>query len=101
MPKLTVTHEGETKHIDAAMGLSVMEILRQAGYPILGECNGSVSCATCHVIVAKEWFDKLPSQSEDEEDILDTVFNLEATSRLSCQIMMYDTMDGLALSIPE
>ncbi|CCQ74963.1 2Fe-2S iron-sulfur cluster-binding protein [Magnetospira sp. QH-2] len=101
MPTLTVTDaQGVTKELDADTGLSVMEILREAGYPVAGECNGSLACATCHVIIDPNWFGKLEDQAEEEEDILDTVFNLEETSRLACQIMMSDDLSGLAVSLP-
>ena len=102
MATLKVTDkDGTTKDIDAPAGLSVMEILREAGYPIVGECNGSLACATCHVVVDEDWADKIPEATEKEEDILDTVFNLEETSRLCCQIMMSDELSGLAVKIPE
>jgi len=91
---------GECKEIEAKPGLSLMEILRDAGYPVAGECNGSLACATCHVIIGEAWADKVPELTEDEEDILDTVFNLEETSRLCCQIMMSDELSGLNLTIP-
>ena len=101
MPTLIVTDaDGESKEIEANTGLSLMEILREAGYPIAGECNGSLACATCHVIIGAAWADKVPELTEDEEDILDTVFNLEETSRLCCQIMMSDELSGLDLKIP-
>ncbi|GAB6051700.1 ferredoxin family 2Fe-2S iron-sulfur cluster binding protein [Magnetospira thiophila] len=101
MPTLTVTDaNGVTKELETGTGQSVMEILREAGYPVVGECNGSLACATCHVIVNPDWFDKLDALKEEEEDILDTVFNLEETSRLCCQIMMTDDLSGLAVRLP-
>ncbi|KJS40026.1 MAG: 2Fe-2S ferredoxin [Rhodospirillaceae bacterium BRH_c57] len=101
MPKLTVTDTtGKTATLDARTGLSVMETLRSNGYPVVGECEGSLACATCHVIVDPAWADRLPEISEKEEDMLDTVFDLTATSRLCCQIIMGDQLDGLAVSLP-
>lgn len=101
MPTITVTDAaGDVKSIEAKNGLSVMEILRDAGYPVVGECNGSLACATCHVIVDEDWADKVPEISEGEEDILDTVFNLEETSRLCCQIIMEEGLSGLGVKLP-
>lgn len=101
MPKLTVTDAaGATTTLDAKSGLSVMEILRSNDFPIVGECEGSLACATCHVIVAPDWAGRLPEIADKEEDMLDTVFDLTATSRLCCQIIMGEDLDGLAISLP-
>lgn len=102
MPKLTVTDaSGTTTDLDAPKGLSVMEILRSNDLPVVGECEGSLACATCHVIVDPAWADRLPEISDKEEDMLDTVFDLTATSRLCCQIIMDDGLDGLAVRLPD
>ena len=81
-------------------GDSLMQLARAAGLPVLGECNGSLACATCHVIVDPLWAARLPAVSDDEEAMLDTVFDLKATSRLSCQILFTDALDGLRVSLP-
>lgn len=81
-------------------GDSVMQLARAAGLPILGECNGSLACATCHVIVDADWAPKLPPLSDDEEAMLDTVFDLTPTSRLSCQIRLSAALDGIRMSLP-
>ncbi len=81
-------------------GDSVMQLARTAGLPILGECNGSLACATCHVIVDADWIGKLPPVSDDEEAMLDTVFDLTPTSRLSCQIRLSPTLDGIRMRLP-
>lgn len=90
--------------VDAPVGLSVMEIARKAGIDqIEGACGGSLACATCHVIIHPQWFDKvLPDggKSMEEEDMLDLAFDLTKTSRLSCQIMMSDALDGLVVALP-
>lgn len=102
MATLNVTDaSGECKVIEAKVGLSLMEILREAGYPVAGECNGSLACATCHVVIGEAWADKVPELTDEEEDILDTVFNLEETSRLCCQILMNEELSGLDLRIPD
>jgi 2Fe-2S ferredoxin len=81
-------------------GDSVMQLARAADLPVLGECNGSLACATCHVIVDPDWADRVPPISEDEEAMLDTVFALAATSRLSCQIRLSPELDGMRVSLP-
>jgi 2Fe-2S ferredoxin len=91
--------DGGERILDASPGLSAMEVLRREGL-IEGECNGSLACATCHVWVDAAWLDRLPAPSAGEEDMLDVAFNISAQSRLSCQIMMTDEMDGLRLRLP-
>lgn len=86
--------------IEAANGLSVMEVLRNQGLPIIGECNGSLACATCHVVIDPAWYDRLDGRTEQEEDMLDTAFNVAATSRLSCKIIVSPGLDGLTLRLP-
>lgn len=102
MPKLTFKYpDGETKVIDAPVGLSVLEIAHQNNIPLEGACEGSLACSTCHVIVDSAWYDRLAEASEDEEDMLDLAFGLTHTSRLGCQIIMSDELDGLVVTLPE
>ena len=101
MPTLILVDEsGAERPLDVPSGLSVMEVLRDAGYAIDGECNGSLACATCHVWVDEAWFERLSEPKEAEEDMLDVAFNLRPTSRLSCQIMVAPDLDGLRVRIP-
>lgn len=101
MPTLIVVDaQGTENRIEAAIGLSVMEVIRDSGFGHVGECGGSMACASCHVIVDPTWADKVPEITEDEEDMLDTVFDLEATSRLSCQIKIEEALDGLRIRVP-
>ena len=101
MPKMTfILKDGERREVDAPLGLSVMEIARQAGIDIEGACGGSLACSTCHVIVGEEWFDQLDEATEDEEDLLDLAFGVAKTSRLGCQIRMTEDLDGLVVSLP-
>ena len=101
MPKLTfIERNGEKREVDAPNGLSVMEVAHKYGVDIEGACEGSLACSTCHVIVDPSWFDKLAQPSEDEEDMLDLAFGLEKTSRLGCQIVMSDELDGLIVKLP-
>ncbi|MFX4221312.1 MAG: 2Fe-2S iron-sulfur cluster-binding protein [Thalassobaculum sp.] len=76
-----------------------MEVIRDWGLPILAECGGACACATCHVYVDEEWLDKLPPRSEEEEEKLDEAFDVRDNSRLSCQILMSDELDGLHVTI--
>ena len=106
MPKIKfIFDDGEIKEVEAPNGLSVMEIAHQNDiYEIEGACGGSLSCATCHVAVDKNFYDILEQvipKKEDEDDMLDLAFGLTKTSRLSCQIIMQDKFDGLTVKIPK
>ena len=101
MPKLiVVTREGEEREIMGEAGLSVMEVIRDAGIDeILALCGGCCSCATCHVHVDPDFAAKLKPMSEDENDLLDSTSDRDEFSRLSCQIDMTDALDGLKVRI--
>jgi 2Fe-2S ferredoxin len=102
MPKLTfIEKDGRRKEVDAPIGLSVMEVAHRFDVDIEGACEGSLACATCHVIVDEAWFDRLGEPSEDEEDMLDLAFGLKPTSRLGCQIVMTEDLDGLVVELPK
>jgi 2Fe-2S ferredoxin len=101
MPKLTfIERNGQPKDVEAPNGLSVLEVAHKYGVDIEGACEGSLACSTCHVIVDPAWAGKLAKPSEDEEDMLDLAFGLEKTSRLGCQIVMSDALDGLIVRLP-
>ena len=101
MPKMTfIDHDGNHHEVEAPEGLSVLEIAHRHNIAIEGACEGSLACATCHVIVDPAWSDKLKPASEDEEDMLDLAFSLTTTSRLGCQIIMKKDLDGLVVSLP-
>ena len=101
MPKLIVTQrDGTVKEIDGAAGLSVMEVIRDAGIDeLLALCGGCCSCATCHVHVDPEFAGRLAPMGEDENDLLDSSDDRNETSRLSCQIPFGDDLDGLRITI--
>ncbi len=101
MPKLIVTtREGETRTVDAASGLTVMEAIRDNGFDeLLALCGGCCSCATCHVHVDPEFADQLPPISQDEDDLLDSSDERDEYSRLSCQLPLTDALDGLKVRI--
>lgn len=101
MPKLVfIEKDGNRKEVDAPNGLSVMEIAHKFDVDIEGACEGSLACSTCHVIVERDWYERLAEPSEDEEDMLDLAFGLTETSRLGCQIIMSDELDGLTVALP-
>ena len=92
--------QGKAHEVEALEGWTVLDIGRKNGFDLEGACEGAMACSTCHVIVAAEWFDRLPEASEEEEDMLDLAAGVVRTSRLSCQIDLADGMDGLAIRIP-
>lgn len=101
MPKITfITNDNESIEVDAPVGLSVLEIAHRNNIDLEGACEGSLACSTCHVIVDSEWYDLLPTATEDEEDMLDLAFGLTHTSRLGCQIIITDEFDGLKVRLP-
>ena len=97
---IVVTREGEEREIDGDAGLSVMEVIRDAGIDeILALCGGCCSCATCHIHVDPAFVDRLPPISEDENDLLDSSSDRDETSRLSCQVEFTDALDGMKVRI--
>jgi 2Fe-2S ferredoxin len=101
MPQLVVvTRDGAERTVEGESGLSVMEVIRDAGFDeLLALCGGCCSCATCHVHVDPAFADKLSPMSEDENDLLDSSDHRDETSRLSCQITLDDSLDGLKVTI--
>jgi 2Fe-2S ferredoxin len=92
--------DGTRREVDAPLGLSVLEIAQRNDIDIEGACEGSLACSTCHVIVDPGWFERLETPSEDEEDMLDLAFGLTPTSRLGCQIIITEELDGLTVTLP-
>ena len=101
MPKLTVvTRAGAETTLDAQSGLSVMEIIRDAGFDeLLALCGGCCSCATCHIQIDPSWTAKVGTPGDDENDLLDSSSFRTDASRLSCQVQMTDALDGLRVVI--
>ena len=101
MPNITfILNDGTEKTIDAPIGQSVLEIAHHNEVSLEGACEGSLACSTCHVIVDDSYFNQLEEPTEDEEDMLDLAFGLTETSRLGCQIIMSDELDGLRVKLP-
>ena len=103
MPKITyIENSGNSHLIEVANGLSVMEGAVQNNIPgIDADCGGAMACATCHVYVKEEWFDKIPNKEDGEEDMLDMAYEPNKFSRLSCQMIVTDELDGLIVTMPE
>ena len=102
MSKITYnTNDGKIYSVDVQNGLSVMEGAVQNDIPgIDADCGGGMACATCHVYVKEEWWDKIPNKEDGEEDMLDMAYEPNKFSRLSCQIIVSDELDGLVVNIP-
>jgi 2Fe-2S ferredoxin len=97
---LHVTDYAGTEHkLDGLEGWRAMEVIRDYGLPIKAECGGACACATCHVYVAEEWLSKLTPPTADEEMMLDDAMAVEANSRLSCQIILDESLAGLRLTL--
>ena len=103
MTKITyIENNGKVHVIEVANGLSVMEGAVQNDIPgIDADCGGSMACATCHVYVKEEWLNKLPNKEDGEEDMLDMAYEPNKFSRLSCQLIISDELDGLVVSMPD
>jgi len=102
MPKITyIDSSGNQKTIEVSKGLSVMEGAVQNNVPgIDADCGGSMACATCHVYVKENWFNKLQKAEDGEQDMIDMAFEPKKNSRLSCQIIVTDELDGLVVNTP-
>ena len=103
MAKITYIESNNKPHtVDVPTGLSVMEGAIRSNIPgIDADCGGSMACATCHIYVKEKWFDKLPKKEEGEEDMLDMAYSPNEFSRLSCQVIVSDELEGLVVSLPE
>ena len=103
MPKITYKdYQGNSKTIEVDKGFTIMEGAIQNDIPgIDADCGGSMACATCHVYVEEKWLSKLPKAEEGEVDMIDMAFEPKKNSRLSCQLIVTDEMDGLEVTTPE
>ncbi len=103
MAKITyIEHNGTNHTVDVQNGLTVMEGAVQNNIPgIDADCGGGMACATCHVYVKEDWFNKINKKSEGEDDMLDQAYEPKKNSRLSCQIIVSDDLEGLIVDMPE
>jgi 2Fe-2S ferredoxin len=101
MLKMTfIDPEGNRHEVDAPVGATLLEIARQYDIEVEGACDGSLSCSTCHVVVDSDAYERLRDPDEDEQEMLDLAFGLRPTSRLGCQIIMGEELDGLTVTLP-
>ena len=102
MTKVTYIEDGGTEHhVDVPAGLSVMDGAKRFTVPgIEGDCGGACACATCHVYVEDGWYDRLPPPEPIEQEMLDFAFDVKPTSRLSCQIKLDPSLEGLVVRTP-
>ena len=102
MPKITyIDVSGEERTVEVKNGLTVMEGAVQNNIPgIDADCGGGMACATCHVYVKQEWFNKLPKAEDGEQDMIDMAFEPKKNSRLSCQLIVSDELDGIVVTTP-
>ncbi|WP_205598181.1 2Fe-2S iron-sulfur cluster-binding protein [Caulobacter sp. 17J65-9] len=91
--------EGNVHRLPALSGWRVMEIIKDAGLPLKAECGGALECATCHVYVDRAWMDRVHPKSDEEDEKLDEAFMVKGNSRLSCQILMSDELNGLEVTL--
>ena len=103
MPKIIYKdNRGNSKTIEVENGLSVMEGAIQNDIPgIDADCGGSMACATCHVYVEEKWFNKIPKAEDAETDMIDMAYEPKKNSRLSCQLIVSDELEGLEITTPE
>ena len=103
MTKITyIEHNGKSHTIEVQNGLTVMEGAVQNDIPgIDADCGGSMACATCHVYVKEDWLNKIPPKNEGEDDMLDQAYEPKPSSRLSCQLIVSDDLNGLIVNLPE
>ena len=92
--------DGRLVEAEAAPGDTLLAVGQAAGLPLEGTCEGQMACSTCHVIVAEDWFARLPDASEEEEDMLDLAWGAGPTSRLACQVVLDEGLDGLEARVP-
>ncbi|MAF29416.1 MAG: 2Fe-2S ferredoxin [Croceicoccus sp.] len=96
-----VTPKGDKVEANGKAGSTLLEIGQAAGMPLEGTCEGQMACSTCHVIVAGDWFSRLSVASDDEEDMLDLAAGAGPTSRLACQILVDQDLDGVVVRVPD
>jgi len=102
MARMTfITHDNQKHIVDMQDGISIMEASKPFPFALEGACGGQMGCATCHVIIGQQWYDKLPAPSEQEEAMLDVAFGITETSRLGCQVRVDPLLEGMVVRLPE
>ncbi len=101
MPKVVfIERNGNRKEVRASAGVTLLQVAQANGVDMEGACEGAMACSTCHVIVADDWFAKLPMAQATEEDMLDLTYGVMKSSRLACQILVTEVLDGLTVRLP-
>jgi len=101
MPKIIfVNRDGSRAEVDASIGQTLLEVAHRHAIDIEGACEGCMACSTCHIVVAPADYGRLVPPSEDETDMLDLAYGVTPTSRLGCQIVVTEALDGLTVSLP-
>ncbi len=101
MPRMVfIERDGTRREVEAPVGHTVLRIAHDNDIDIEGACEGVMACSTCHVVVDPEWFPRLDPPSEEEQDLLDLAFGLTRTSRLGCQVVITEALDGLVVRLP-
>ena len=95
-----ILKDGTRKSVEAKPGYTLLEIAQKNGLDVEGACEGSLSCSTCHMIIAADWYARLPEASDEENDMLDLASGLTRTSRLGCQLVMQAEWDGMEVRLP-
>lgn len=99
MKLVVIDQNGKSHEVDAPVGWTAMEAIRHANLPLKAECGGCLACATCHVYVDEEWKDRLPAANDVEIEMLDMAFEVQDKSRLSCQIVLEEALEGMRLTL--
>ena len=101
MPKVVfIARNGNRKEVEAANNVSLLQVAHANDIDMEGACEGSMACSTCHVIVDAEWFAKLPAAHATEDDMLDLTYGVTRTSRLACQVIVTEALDGITVRLP-
>ena len=102
MPKVVfVKKDGTRKEVETKTKTTLLHVAQANDIEMEGACEGSMACSTCHVVVAEEWYAKLPEPAEAEADMLDLTYGVSRTSRLACQILVTEALDGLTVRLPQ
>ena len=101
MPKVIfIERNGNRKEVKTSANVTLLQVAHANDIDMEGACEGSMACSTCHVIVGEDWFARLPTAHATEEDMLDLTYGVSRTSRLACQIVVTDALDGLTVRLP-
>lgn len=102
MPKVIfLGKDGARKEVSTSSKTTLLHLAQANDIEMEGACEGSMACSTCHVIVGDDWYGKLPEPTEAEADMLDLTYGVSRTSRLACQVVVTEALDGLTVRLPQ